>query len=161
MATPTGSPLSRRQALSLIGATTGSAVAGGAAVGLILPGELAHAQATVGGAPGLIVPSPSVCMLTPEVTEGPYYTDPKLVRADVTEGRPGVPTELQLQVVDEMCRPFANTRVDIWHCDAIGLYSNYSGQGDNGTTSTVGATFMRGTLMTDVSGVAAFKTVYT
>ncbi len=160
MARPTGKALSRRQALSLITATAGSAAAGAGAVGLILPAELAHAQAAGGGASGLILPSSGVCVLTPEVTEGPFYTDPKLIRADVTEGRPGVPTELQLQVVDTMCRPWANARVDIWHCDASGLYSNYSGQGDNGTTSTVGATFMRGTLMTDMNGVAAFKTVY-
>src|ERR1700720_2025884 len=118
MANPTGTRLSRRQALSLVGATAGSAVAGGAAVSLILPAEMARAQATAGGGPGLIVPSPNVCVLTPEVTEGPDYTDPKMIRADVTEGRPGVPTELQLQVVDAMCLPLANARVDIWHCDA-------------------------------------------
>jgi protocatechuate 3,4-dioxygenase beta subunit len=83
-----------------------------------------------------------------------------MVRADVTEGRPGVPTELQLQVVDAMCRPLANARVDIWHCDATGLYSGYPGQGDDGRTSTVGATFMRGTQMTNAAGVATFRTVY-
>jgi protocatechuate 3,4-dioxygenase beta subunit len=151
MARPTGSHVNRRQALSLLGATAGG--------GLILPGAVALAQASA-AAPVLILPAANVCVLTPEVTEGPYYTDPKLVRADVTEGRPGVPTELQLQVVDAMCRPLSNARIDVWHCDATGLYSNYSGQGDAGTTSTVGATFMRGTLMTGSDGVATFKTVY-
>src|SRR5215470_3024514 len=146
MTLPSETPLSRRQALSLIGLSAGSAVAGAGAAGLILPAEIAHAQATGGNGSALILPQSNVCVLTPEVTEGPFYTDPKLIRADVTEGRPGVPTELQLQVVDATCRPLANARVDIWHCDAIGLYSNYPGQGDNGTTSTVGATFMRGTL---------------
>src|SRR2546430_6852711 len=101
MTIPTANPLNRRQALSLIGASAGSAAAASAAVGLILPAEMARAQAAGSGG-GLIVPSSSVCLLTPEVTEGPYYTDPKLIRADVTEGRPGVPTELQLQVVDAM-----------------------------------------------------------
>jgi protocatechuate 3,4-dioxygenase beta subunit len=158
VARPSGAPLSRRQTLSLIGATAGAAAVPGA--GLILPAQVARAQAPAGTGPGLIVPAANICVVTPEVTEGPYYTDPKLVRADVTEGRPGVPTELQLQIVDAECRPLANARVDVWHVDAIGLYSNYSGQGDNGTTSTVGATFMRGTLMTDGNGVAAFKTVY-
>jgi protocatechuate 3,4-dioxygenase beta subunit len=148
----TGNSLNRRQALSLIGATAGG--------GLLMPNAIALAQSAASGSSALILPAANVCVLTPEVTEGPYYTDPKLVRADVTEGRPGVPTELQLQVVDAMCRPLSNARIDIWHCDATGLYSNYSGQGDTGTTSTVGATFMRGTLMTGGDGVATFKTVY-
>jgi protocatechuate 3,4-dioxygenase beta subunit len=154
MTLPTGNAMSRRQALTLLGASAGS--------GLLLPGAVALGQSTSGAAaaPGLILPAASVCVLTPEVTEGPYYTDPKLVRADITEGRPGVPTELQLQVVDQMCRPLSNARVDVWHCDATGLYSNYSGQGDTGTTSTVGAMFMRGTQMTGAAGVATFKTVY-
>jgi protocatechuate 3,4-dioxygenase beta subunit len=152
-----GNRMNRRQGLSLLGATTAAAgaTAGG---GLLLPQASALAQAA--GGQSLILPSGGVCMLTPEATEGPYYIDPKLVRADVTEGRPGVPTELQLQVVDAMCRPLANARVDIWHCDAAGFYSGYPGQGDDGRASTVGAVFMRGTLMTDPNGIAAFRTVY-
>src|SRR4051812_34458095 len=136
-----GNRLNRRQALSLLGATTAAAgaTAGG---GLLLPQASALAQAA--GGQSLILPSGGVCVLTPGLTEGPYYIDPKLVRADVTEGRPGVPTELQLQVVDATCRPLANARVDIWHCDAAGFYSGYPGQGDDGRTSTVGAVFMRG-----------------
>ena len=31
------------------------------------------------------------CIVTPQSEEGPYYIDPKLVRADIAEGRPGVP----------------------------------------------------------------------
>jgi protocatechuate 3,4-dioxygenase beta subunit len=156
MTVTTTTSVSRRQALTLLGAAGAGAAAAGA---LILPNATALAQAASPGL-GLILPQGNVCVVTPETTEGPYYTDPKLVRADVTEGRPGVPTELQLQVVNAMCQPLANARVDIWHCDATGLYSNYTGQGDSGTTSTVGATFMRGTLMTNANGVAAFKTVY-
>ena len=33
----------------------------------------------------------NVCLLSPETTEGPFYVDPRLVRRDITEGRPGVP----------------------------------------------------------------------
>ena len=32
-----------------------------------------------------------VCFLTPQSIEGPYYLDPKLVRAQIAEGRTGVP----------------------------------------------------------------------
>jgi len=65
----------------------------------------------------------NVCLLSPETTEGPFYLDPRLVRRDITEGRPGVPLGLTLQVVDGDCRPLAGARVDVWHCDAAGDYS--------------------------------------
>ena len=103
-----------------------------------------------------------VCLITPEVTEGPYYFDPQLVRDDITEGRPGVPVMIRLQVVDAACKPIADARVDIWHCDATGLYSNYAGQGDdhNHPVSTKGETFMRGTQTADKNGVVTFRSVY-
>jgi protocatechuate 3,4-dioxygenase beta subunit len=103
-----------------------------------------------------------VCLLTPDVTQGPYYFDPKLVRADITEGKPGVPVTFRLQVVDATCRPLAGARVDIWHCDAGGLYSNYAGQGDDHAhpVSTDGATFLRGTQIADAHGIVDFKSIY-
>ncbi|SPF77813.1 intradiol ring-cleavage dioxygenase [Pseudoprimorskyibacter insulae] len=107
---------------------------------------------------GLI--SPNVCMVLPEVTEGPYYFDPELVRADITEGKPGIPLKMQLQVVSADCTPIPGARVDIWHCDALGNYSGYKSQGSDGTNDTSGETFLRGTLMTDDSGIAAFTTIY-
>ncbi len=91
------------------------------------------------------------CVLTPEMTEGPFYLDLNKVRADVTEGRPGAPLQLNLSVLSTLtCTPIADAAVDIWHTDALGTYSGVSG--DNGT-------FMRGTLVTDKSGNATFKTV--
>ena len=36
---------------------------------------------------GLI--STDVCLVQPELTEGPFYIDPELVRSDITEGRAG------------------------------------------------------------------------
>lgn len=98
--------------------------------------------------------------LTAQATEGPYYFDAAKVRADITEGLPGVPLEVHFVVMDSSGAPLPGLRVDIWHCNAAGLYSGYAGQGDNRRTSTVGATFLRGTLMADASGVAAFRTVY-
>ena len=67
---------------------------------------------------GLI--STDVCMLSAEVTEGPFYIDPKLLRADITEGLPGLPMQLRLQVVTADCAPVQGARVDVWHCDARG-----------------------------------------
>lgn len=107
---------------------------------------------------GLI--APSVCLLTPETTAGPFYLDPRLVRAGIAEGMPGTPLALGLQVVDADCRPIAGARVDVWHCDAAGNYSGYARQGSDRTEDTRGETFMRGTQFTDARGVVGFRTVW-
>jgi protocatechuate 3,4-dioxygenase beta subunit len=92
------------------------------------------------------------CVLTPELTEGPYYLPNERVRRNITEGRPGVPLLLRLTVVDaSTCRPIRGAAVDVWHCDALGVYSGV--QGNQGT-------FMRGIQRTDKTGVARFRTVY-
>jgi protocatechuate 3,4-dioxygenase beta subunit len=102
-----------------------------------------------------------VCFLTPQSIEGPYYLDPRLVRAEIAEGRAGVPLRVDLHVIDgATCRPSERARVDIWHADAKGIYSGYEGQGDKQDLSTVGQTFLRGTQFTDSKGVVSFKTIY-
>ena len=80
-----------------------------------------------------------VCLLTPQSIEGPYYLDPGLVRAQIAEGRTGVPLRVDLRVIDgATCKPSKRARVDIWHADAQGIYSGYEGQGDKQDLSTVG-----------------------
>lgn len=137
-------------------------VAAPIAVPVMLPGhakaaegnDLALAAATM----GLI--TTSVCSVTPETTEGPYYIDPDLVRKDITEGKPGIPLHMQIQVVTADCRPVSGARVDIWHCDAQGYYSGYANMGSNRDQDTTGQTFLRGTQMTDDNGIASFDTIY-
>jgi protocatechuate 3,4-dioxygenase beta subunit len=94
------------------------------------------------------------CVLTPEQTEGPYYIGSEKLRRDITEGRPGVPLVLRLRVVDaSTCRPIKGAAVDIWHADALGVYSGFgSGSGNR--------TFMRGVQKTDASGLARFRSVW-
>jgi protocatechuate 3,4-dioxygenase beta subunit len=109
---------------------------------------------------GKILPS-KVCMITPQAVEGPYYFDPKLVRGDIREGRAGVPLKLLLQVVEaSTCRPLEGARLDIWHADAIGIYSGYENQSDDRKLSTVGKSFLRGTQFTDKAGQASFMSIY-
>jgi protocatechuate 3,4-dioxygenase beta subunit len=140
--------LSRRQTLAL-------GAAGGAAL------LSAEAQSAVKLTPTLPIPLSKACVLTPELEEGPFYFDTKLRRSDIREGHKGVPLRLQLQVADVAgCAPLAGARVDIWHCDARGFYSGEEGQGDEGTTSTVGQTFLRGIQLTDSSGLVTFDTIY-
>lgn len=108
-----------------------------------------------------LLPGANVCVLTPEAVEGPYYFDPKLNRADITEGRPGVPLELALQVVDARdCAPLKEARTDVWHADAVGVYSGYPGQTDARNVSTKGQHFLRGTQFTDAAGLVTFTTIY-
>jgi protocatechuate 3,4-dioxygenase beta subunit len=102
-----------------------------------------------------------VCFLTPQSIEGPYYLDPRLVRAKIAEGRAGVPLRVDLRVIDgATCKPSKRARVDIWHADAQGIYSGYQGQGDKQDLSTVGQTFLRGTQFTDGNGAVRFETIY-
>jgi protocatechuate 3,4-dioxygenase beta subunit len=101
------------------------------------------------------------CILTPRSEEGPYYVDPKLVRADIAEGRPGVPLSFRLRVIEAgACTPISGARVDIWQCDARGLYSAFREQGDGHNIDQTGKTFLRGTQHADAGGWAAFKTIY-
>ena len=94
------------------------------------------------------------CVLTPEQTEGPYYIAKEKLRRNITDGRPGTPLTLRLAVVDaKTCRPIRGAAVDIWHCDASGIYSGFGAGRAN-------RTFMRGIQRTNANGVATFKTVY-
>jgi protocatechuate 3,4-dioxygenase beta subunit len=112
-------------------------------------------------------PTTEVCVLTPELTEGPYYVPLNLIREDITEGKPGVPLRLRLAVVDVAsdCAPLADAAVDIWHCDAQGYYSGVSGDPGGGGDPEAGAgaeagTFLRGIQLTSEDGIAEFDTIY-
>ena len=146
----------RRLMRSLLAAPAAPFVLGG--LGGIARAETAPDLALAAATMGLI--STHVCALMPATTEGPYYLDPKLVRAAITEGKPGVPLLLQLQLVTADCRPIAGARVDIWHCDAQGNYSGYARQGSAAVVDTTGQTFLRGTQPTDAMGIAKFETIY-
>jgi protocatechuate 3,4-dioxygenase beta subunit len=94
------------------------------------------------------------CVLTPELTEGPYYIAGEKVRRDIRDGHPGTPLRLKLRVLNvATCSPIKGAAVDIWHADAAG---NYSGFGAGASSRT----FMRGIQKTDANGVAQFTTVY-
>ena len=105
--------------------------------------------------------SEDACILTPQAEPGPYYIDPKLVRTDIRDGKAGVPLTLRFRVIEAgPCTPITAARVDIWHCDARGIYSAFPGQGDTHNLDTTNATFLRGTQMADKAGWAEFTTIY-
>nr|BFD87390.1 protocatechuate dioxygenase [Streptomyces sp. Xyl84] len=80
----------------------------------------------------------SACMtLTTEQIEGPYYIDYELFRKNVVEDRTGIPLLLVLRAVDSAtCKPLRNSAVEIWHCDASGVYSGYTQIGNGGGGGT-------------------------
>ena len=105
------------------------------------------------GAGPLAVSSGAVsCILSPEMTEGPYYVPNEAIRRNITEGKPGTPLRLHLTVVSaSTCRAIKGAAVDIWHADSAGVYSGVSGQT---------GTFLRGIQKTDAQGLAVFDTIY-
>ncbi|MFF9034239.1 intradiol ring-cleavage dioxygenase [Streptomyces sp. NPDC014892] len=132
-------------------------------------------------------PSEECYRLTSEAMEGPYYIDADKIRKDVTEDREGIPLILRLKVIDsETCRPVRDAAVDIWHCDAVGVYSGYedmgNGDGDGGGPAptapppsgdpsgpppggghqepTDDTRYLRGTWRTDRQGFVTFRTVF-
>ena len=109
---------------------------------------------------------------TPTVTEGPYWVDEKLFRSDIrtdpTTGtaRAGLPLTLTIIVQNlssSGCSALAGAYVDIWHCDAKGIYSDegsYNPGGGTGTVVTTGQKFLRGYQITDDNGQVQFTTIY-
>jgi protocatechuate 3,4-dioxygenase beta subunit len=105
------------------------------------------------------------CIVRPEQTEGPYFVDERLnrsdIRSDPSDGsmKEGVPLQLALrvhQISGSECTPLAGAMVDIWHCDALGLYSDVRDR----SFDTRGKKFLRGYQLTDVNGMAQFLTIY-
>ncbi|MCR6489113.1 protocatechuate dioxygenase [Amycolatopsis sp. OK19-0408] len=79
------------------------------------------------------------CTLTASTTQGPYYFDADKIRSDVREDKQGVKLRLALQVQDsETCRPIPHAVVEIWHCDAGGLYSGAEAASGGGGTPPTG-----------------------
>ena len=71
----------------------------------------------------LVMPSDN-CRPTIRQTEGPYLISDSPLRSDVREGQPGVPLKLSLNIVDDFwCTPIKGAAIELWHCDAQGMYS--------------------------------------
>lgn len=157
---PVGRVLSRREVLALLGTT-----------GLGLAAARASAQADLfAGTPELrasTMRQAPACVVRPQQTEGPYFVDAKLdrsdIRSDPATGVVSVGTPLALgfrvfRVGSGSCTPLAGAIVDVWQCDAAGVYSDVRDM--NNLFNTTGKKFLRGFQKTDASGEAKFATVY-
>jgi len=116
-------------------------------------------------------PQAKKCALTPQSYEGPFFLPNQLVRSDIREGRPGVPLTINFIIRDPDCKVVKNVELHLWHADAFGEYSAYSGYyplGDPNAKKihfphsepTETATFLRGIQPTDADGKAKFTTIY-
>jgi protocatechuate 3,4-dioxygenase beta subunit len=143
--------LSRREAMALFAASATAAL-----------GHTVHAQARGDEVP----PGSPDCVAQPEQTEGPYFVDTVLERSDIrhdpTTGRisAGAPLALQL-VLSQVtpagaCAVLPGAQVDIWQCDAVGVYSDV----DDRSANTIGQRFLRGYQVSDAAGVVRFTTIY-
>jgi len=144
-------PLSRRELLNR---------AAGAAASLVVSQTLIACGS--GGITGNDGSGSTGCVLTAALTEGPYFVDERLNRSDIrtdpiTGGvSAGVPLQLAFnvsRVASTACTPLTGAYLDVWHCDAGGVYSDVSGAGS-------GHRFLRGYQITDAAGMVQFTTIY-
>jgi protocatechuate 3,4-dioxygenase beta subunit len=160
-----GRILSRREVLGLLGV--------GGAAAFVTPGT---ASAALPGTGSGAAAGPEVsrysfrlpkCIVRPSQTAGPYFVDTELdrsdIRSDPTDGsvREGAKLELAFQVsrLDaQRCEPLAGALVDVWQCDAAGVYSGV--QDINDRFDTTGKSFLRGHQVTGRDGIARFTTIY-
>ncbi|GMF62816.1 unnamed protein product [Phytophthora fragariaefolia] len=104
-----------------------------------------------------------VCLLEPEVTEGPYYVSGELIRSDIREDQPGIDLYVDLQFIDvNTCSPVNGMYIDLWHANASGVYSGVVARtnGNSADASNAGTTFHRGLFPTDSDGFASFITKF-
>lgn len=144
--------------------STSFSTAGSASLTAVYGGSTAYATST-SAAVSLTVTAGATCSsATLEGEEGPYFVDDSasgyfrtniLSNLDGTSTQAGIPLALTLYVYDSQnsCAAMQGVQVDIWHCNAAGLYSAESSE------NTVGQSWLRGYQITDASGKVAFQTI--
>jgi protocatechuate 3,4-dioxygenase beta subunit len=160
-----GRILSRREVLALLGGSSAALLAACAPGALASPSPATRAPTSAAAtstaaatAAATALPS---CIVRPALTEGPFFVDEKLDRSDIRSDpgtgvmRPGAVltlTFLVSRVTGSACTALSGAMVDLWHCDALGVYSDVDG--------ARGQKFLRGFQNTDASGSAKFTTIY-
>jgi protocatechuate 3,4-dioxygenase beta subunit len=116
-------------------------------------------------APAQAAPMGGACIVRPQQIEGPYFVDERLQRSDIRSDpadgtvQPGVPLQVAFTVSrirGNTCTPLAGAQVDVWQCNAVGVYSDVTDPGFR----TKGNKFLRGYQVTDPTGAAQFVTIY-
>ncbi|RWA08101.1 hypothetical protein EKO27_g7016 [Xylaria grammica] len=110
----------------------------------------------------VIFSSNTSCLLSPEVTEGPYYVAGEYIRQNIVEEEEGVPLTLDIAIYDvDTCDPISDAWVEIWHCNSTGVYSGVASGGDySDAPENLDTTFLRGFQQSDRDGAISFDTIY-
>jgi protocatechuate 3,4-dioxygenase beta subunit len=140
--------LTRRRSLALLGSS---------GAGLVLAGGAGRAASALARSEGHdhVAEAARACTLTAEQEEGPFYVAVDDVRENIVVGQTGLPLELTITIISSLtCKPLKHAAVDIWHCNADGVYSDISSE------STLGQTYLRGVQFTDKHGQVTFKTLF-
>ena len=164
---PKGRIFTRREALTLFGgaglAFLTAAGCGGGSAGGSVPTAAPTTGAITTPTTAATAVSNLTCIARPELTEGPYFVDEKLLRADIRADtdtgtvQDGVPLSLTFnvsQLSGSACSFLPGAMVDVWHANALGKYSDIASEG------TSGLNFLRGYQLTSSSGVAKFTTIF-
>jgi protocatechuate 3,4-dioxygenase beta subunit len=139
--TPVGRLLSRREALTVLGA------------------------ALLGHSLGALAQERPACVARPQQMEGPFFVETGLDRSDIRSDpgtgavSPGIPLQVTFRVsrvAGGGCAPLAAAHIELWQCNAAGVYSGVN----DADTKAAGETFLRGYQMTDAAGMAQFTTIY-
>jgi protocatechuate 3,4-dioxygenase beta subunit len=109
-----------------------------------------------------------VLQQTPEMVEGPYYSNGGVYRCNLREDQQGQKLDLTITVVNtENGAPIVGVDLDLWHCNATGHYSGYDADPDelpdnisNGQKASNGDTYLRGRLTSNAEGQVVFQTIY-
>ena len=139
--------ITRRKSLAMLGS-------GGASF-FLASGGLSSAFARTSEGHDYVADASRACTLTAEQEEGPFYVAVDKVRSDIALGQPGLPFVIEITVIDTLtCKPLRNAAVDIWHCNASGIYSDIQSEG------TSAYNFLRGVQFTDTHGRVTFNSIF-
>lgn len=101
------------------------------------------------------------CYTSPTEIKGPFphKTPAQMVKENIVGDRSGVALMIEFTIENqkENCEPLVDAIVDLWHCDAKGNYSEYSGQIDGDMSNK---SFLRGRQTTDADGKVSFITIF-
>lgn len=107
------------------------------------------------------------CTMLKDSVEGPFYFCTNPGAADIARGVPGAPLVIALRAVNAAtCQPIPDAVIDVWHCDAVGLYSGHNMsidepvKSEKHTPPVNGERHCRGALRTDADGIAEFRSIY-
>lgn len=107
------------------------------------------------------------CTMLKDSFEGPFFFCTNPGAADIARGQPGAPLVIALRAINAAtCQPIADAVIDVWHCDAKGLYSGQNLAVDEPLKDTRHAPpvnddrHCRGALRTDADGIAEFRSIY-